>query len=170
MFPITDLTDPASRTHLASFYRHELVENVLPFRLRHGLDHHHGGIFTALDRDGSLLDTDKSIWFQGRAGWMFAILYTTCESKSEWLAASRSCVEFLRKHGHGPGGKMWFTATAVSPSRPKDRSSRDRSTFPACSGTPRARSMRLPAESGRAPDHAGRKPLSGRPTARKSLA
>lgn len=43
------------------FYRNVLLDDVVPFWLRHAIDSEHGGIFTALDRDGSLLDTDKSI-------------------------------------------------------------------------------------------------------------
>jgi N-acylglucosamine 2-epimerase len=106
-----DLTDPASRTRLAALYRDTLLGDVIPFWLRHGLDRDHGGVMTMLDRDGSVLDTDKSIWFQGRAGWMFATLYTTVEQRPEWLEAARSCVDFSRRHGHGPGGKMWFSVT-----------------------------------------------------------
>ncbi len=107
----TDLTNPASREQLATLYRSVLLDDVMPFWLRHGLDRGHGGIFTALDRDGSLLDSDKSVWFQGRAGWMFATLFNTIEPRGEWLEAARSCVEFSRKHCHSPGGKMWFTVT-----------------------------------------------------------
>ena len=53
-------------------YLHELTENILPFWLEHGLDREHGGIYTSLDRDGSLIETDKSVWFQGRALWVFS--------------------------------------------------------------------------------------------------
>jgi N-acylglucosamine 2-epimerase len=105
------LVDPEKRAALAALYRRTLLDDVLPFWLRHGLDREHGGIFTALDRDGSRLDTDKSVWFQGRAGWMFATLFHTLEPRPEWLEAARSCVEFSRKHCHSPEGKMWFTVT-----------------------------------------------------------
>ena len=99
------------RAALGAFYRRALIEDVVPFWLRHGLDREHGGILTCLDRDGSILDTDKSVWFQGRAGWMFATLWLTVEPRAEWLDAARSCVEFLRRHGQGPDGKMWFSVT-----------------------------------------------------------
>jgi N-acylglucosamine 2-epimerase len=107
----TDLTNPASRAHLASLYSDTLRKDVIPFWLKHGMDHEHGGIMTALDRAGSVLDTDKSVWFQGRAGWMFATLYNTMEQRAEWLEAARSCVEFSRRHCHSSEGKMWFTVT-----------------------------------------------------------
>jgi N-acylglucosamine 2-epimerase len=105
------LTHPDGPAQLASFYHRTLTEDVIPFWLRHGMDREHGGILTALDRDGSLLDTDKSVWFQGRAGWMFATLYNTIEPHPEWLEAARSCVEFSRRHCHTPEGKMYFTVT-----------------------------------------------------------
>ena len=92
-------------------YRDTLLQDVMPFWLRHGIDRAHGGIVTSLDRDGSVMDTDKSVWFQGRAGWMFATLYNTVEKRAEWLEAARSCAEFSRDHCHGPEGKMYFTVT-----------------------------------------------------------
>ena len=95
----------------ADFYRDELLGNVMPFWLQHGMDREHGGILTSLNRDGSVMDTDKSVWFQGRAGWMFATLYSTMEKRPEWLEAARSCVEFSRRHCHGPEGKMYYSVT-----------------------------------------------------------
>ena len=108
---MSSLNDPQYRNTLGQLYRTTLLDDVIPFWLRHGLDREHGGILTCLDRDGSVLDTDKSVWFQGRAGWMFATLYNTVERRPEWLEASRSCVEFLRRHGEAEGGKMWFSVT-----------------------------------------------------------
>lgn len=108
---IPGLDHPEGRRRLARFYRDTLLTDVVPFWLRHGLDRDHGGILTALDRDGTVLDTDKSVWFQGRAGWLFATLYHAVERRPEWLEAARSCVTFSRRHGHSPGGKMWFQVT-----------------------------------------------------------
>jgi N-acylglucosamine 2-epimerase len=107
----TYLSPPENRSKLGAFYQDTLLNNVIPFWLKHGLDREHGGVMTCLDRDGSLLDTDKSVWFQGRAGWMFATLYNTIEHRDEWLAAARSCLEFSRKHCFAPDGKMYFSVT-----------------------------------------------------------
>jgi N-acylglucosamine 2-epimerase len=103
--------DSAGRQRLTAFYRDTLLNDVIPFWLKHGLDREYGGICTALDRDGSLLDTDKCVWFQGRAGWMFSTLYNTVEQRAEWLEAARSCVEFSRRHCVAPNGKMYFIVT-----------------------------------------------------------
>jgi len=106
-----DITNDATQPELSQFYRSTLLDDVIPFWLRYGLDREHGGIFTALNRDGSLLDTDKSVWFQGRAGWMFSTLCHHFGTRSEWLEAARSCVEFSLNHCHSPEGKMWFSVT-----------------------------------------------------------
>jgi N-acylglucosamine 2-epimerase len=105
------LTTTNGCAKLASFYRDTLLGDVMPFWLRHGMDREHGGIITSLNRDGSVVDTDKSVWFQGRTGWMFATLYNTVERRAEWLEAARSCVEFSRRHCFREDGKMWFTVT-----------------------------------------------------------
>lgn len=92
-------------------YRSGLLDNLVPFWLRHGLDEKHGGLLGGLDRDGSLLDTDKQLWQQGRFGWLMATLYNTVEPKAEWLAASDSALGFLRDHGFDADGKMFYLTT-----------------------------------------------------------
>lgn len=99
------------RERLATLYRETLLGDVVPFWLRHGPDREHGGLFTCLNRDGAVIDTDKSIWFQGRAGWLFATLYNTVEARADWLELAQSCVDFLRRHGAAPDGKLYFTVT-----------------------------------------------------------
>ncbi len=116
---MTDLTSRASRVQLSALYRDTLLNDVMPFWLRHGMDPEHGGILTCLDRDGSVVDTDKSVWFQGRAAWMFATLANTqaldgdCKSpaRADCLSAARSCIEFIRTHCYAPEGKLYFTVT-----------------------------------------------------------
>ena len=82
------MAKPGGPEALGNFYKAFLLDNVIPFWLKNGLDNKNGGIFTCLNRDGSLMDSDKSVWFQGRAGWMFATLYNTVEKKPEWLKAA----------------------------------------------------------------------------------
>ncbi len=108
------MSDAKANSHpakLAAVYRTALLGDVIPFWLQHGLDREQGGIITCLDRDGSLLDTDKSVWFQGRAGWIFATLFNTVEKRADWLEAARSCIEFSRRHCFAPEGKMYFSVT-----------------------------------------------------------
>jgi N-acylglucosamine 2-epimerase len=96
----------------AKTYKDDLTENILPFWLKHGLDTVNGGFYTCLNRDGSMMDTTKSVWFQGRGGFVFAHAYNTIEQKPEWLAASKSAVEFLEKYCFDTDGRMYFEVTA----------------------------------------------------------
>ncbi|QEL17955.1 N-acylglucosamine 2-epimerase [Limnoglobus roseus] len=105
------MTTPDGRAALTAVYRDALLGDVIPFWLRHGLDRDHGGYLTALDRDGTVIDTDKSIWFQGRGAWTFATLYNTVEQNPAWLDAAKSGIEFLRRCGSAPDGKLYFTVT-----------------------------------------------------------
>ena len=56
----------------ANSYKTDITENILPFWLKNGLDTVNGGVYTCLDRDGKLMDTTKSVWFQGRFGFICA--------------------------------------------------------------------------------------------------
>lgn len=93
-------------------YERELFERTIPFWLERSLDRTHGGYFNCLDRDGRVYDTKKHVWLQGRQAWMFAKLYRDVEANSEWLAASRLGVEFLRQHGIRADGRVYFSLTA----------------------------------------------------------
>lgn len=46
----------------AESYKKDLTENIMPFWMKYGLDRENGGVYTCVDRDGSLMDTTKSVW------------------------------------------------------------------------------------------------------------
>ena len=56
-------------------YKDDLVNNIMPFWMKYGLDRQHGGVYTCVNRDGSLIDTTKSVWFQGRFAFICAFAY-----------------------------------------------------------------------------------------------
>ena len=89
-------------------YRKDFVENIMPFWMKNGLDRKHGGVYTCLDRDGTLMDTTKSVWFQGRFGFIAAYAYNNIEQNPEWLAASKSCIDFIEAHCFDTDGHMFF--------------------------------------------------------------
>lgn len=92
----------------AASYKEDFVNNIMPFWMRYGLDHKNGGVYTCLDRDGRLMDTTKSVWFQGRFGFIAAYAYNQIEQNPDWLAASRSCIDFMEKHCFDKDGRMFF--------------------------------------------------------------
>ena len=95
----------------AASYKEDFVNNIMPFWMRYGLDHKNGGVYTCLDRDGRLMDTTKSVWFQGRFGFIAAYAYNQIEQNPDWLAASRSCIDFMEKHCFDKDGRMFFEVT-----------------------------------------------------------
>ncbi len=96
---------------LAKKYESELFDNVLPFWLEHSQDRECGGDFSGLDRDGSVYDTDKFIWLQGREVWLFSMLCNKVENRPEWLKCARQGGEFLRKYGHDGNYDWYFSLT-----------------------------------------------------------
>ena len=93
---------------LGAFYRAGLLDDTLPFWLPRALDTTHGGYLTMREGDGSLLDDDKPVWFQGRFSWLLSTLHRTVEPRSEWLEAARSGVDFLRDHCFDEDDRMFF--------------------------------------------------------------
>ena len=96
---------------LAERYKGELMDNVLPFWLEKSQDKEYGGYFSCLNRDGSVYDSDKFIWLQGREVWMFAMLYNNVEKRQEWLDAAIQGAEFLKKYGHDGNYDFYFSLT-----------------------------------------------------------
>jgi N-acylglucosamine 2-epimerase len=92
----------------ANLYRRTLLENVIPFWEQHSPDREHGGYFTCLNRDGSVFDTDKFVWLQGRQVWTFSMLYNRVEARPEWLEMARHGAQFLRARALDPNGSWYF--------------------------------------------------------------
>ena len=64
-------------------YRNELLTNVMPFWMKHGWDRKNGGVYTCVDRDGKLMDSTKSGWFQTKAGYWINKDYVTVLTEDE---------------------------------------------------------------------------------------
>jgi len=91
----------------------EELDRCVNFWLNNGMDKEYGGVYTCLDREGRVFSTDKSVWMQGRCGWIFAWLCHLYGARPEWLEASKSCLDFMEKHCINPNaeGRMYFTVT-----------------------------------------------------------
>ncbi len=96
----------------AKTYRQGLIDDIMPFWLKNGLDRINGGVYTCVDRDGTVIDTTKSVWFQGRFGFTAAFAYNNIENNPEWLEASRSCIDFIEAHCFDTDGRMFFEVKA----------------------------------------------------------
>lgn len=96
----------------AESYKKDLTENIMPFWMKYGLDRENGGVYTCVNCDGSLMDTTKSVWFQGRFAFICSFAYNNVEKNQEWLDAAKSTLEFIEKHCFDEQGHMYFSVTA----------------------------------------------------------
>lgn len=96
----------------SSIYKDNLFNDVLPFWQNHSIDELNGGYFTCLDFDGTIYDSDKFIWLQGRQAWTFSMLYNQVDKNEEWLNIAKIGIDFLIKHGKDEQGNFYFSVTA----------------------------------------------------------
>lgn len=85
-------------------YHRELFDMVVPFWHAHGIDHEHGGFICALEQDGTRLNTDKLLVFQGRGLWVWSTLYERFGRAAEHLAVARATYRFCVDHMRRPDG------------------------------------------------------------------
>ncbi len=85
-------------------YRDELFDIMLPFWDKYGVDHQNGGVMHGLDYDGRLVHSDKLLWFQGRAIWVYSFLYNHFGQDPGHLATARKTRDFVLQHARQPDG------------------------------------------------------------------
>ena len=76
----------------------QLFATLLPFWDMHGIDHQYGGIMCSLGYDGTLVSTDKNLWFLGRALWVYSFLYNHFGKDRHFLEIARKTREFVFKY------------------------------------------------------------------------
>ncbi|MGC1276070.1 MAG: AGE family epimerase/isomerase [Planctomycetaceae bacterium] len=99
---------PFDLAALEKTYKAALLDDCVPFWFPRCVDEEHGGFLHCRDRDGALLDTDKSVWAQGRTAWMLLTLYNTVERRPEWLEWAEGGLRFLERHCFDADGRMFF--------------------------------------------------------------
>lgn len=105
------LTIEATRPSLRDYYRDGLIHDTLPFWFPRCIDHEHGGFLHYLDRDGTRIDSDKSVWAHGRMSWMLLRLAQTISDpglRELCIQWSQSGVDFLERHCFDSDGRMFF--------------------------------------------------------------
>ncbi len=88
---------------LADLYRRTLLDDVIPFWMRHAIDAN-GGTNTCIRDDGRIISRDRWSWSQWRALWVFSKLYNGVEARPEWLKAAEGIHRFVTGHGPLDGG------------------------------------------------------------------
>ena len=98
---------------LGEFYKDKLLNEVEPFWFPRSLDTVNGGLYHCCAADGTLVDTDKNVWAQGRMAWMLLTCYNSIEKRPEWMQYAESALKFLEEKCVDPAdGRMYFHMTA----------------------------------------------------------
>ncbi len=91
-----------------SVYKTGLLNDIMPFWMHHSIDEKYGGFMFALDRDGTIVDTDKGVWQHGRFTWTLATLYNEVEKNEAWLGQAVNGASFLENHCIDTDRRMFF--------------------------------------------------------------
>ncbi len=103
--------DKDALNRLMKVYRSGLLDDTIPFWVQHSVDRNHGGFIFSLDRDGSVVDTDKPMWIEGRFTWLLSTLYNAVERREEWLDLAKHGIDFILEHGFDEDGRVFYSVT-----------------------------------------------------------
>eukprot|EP01035_Chromulina_nebulosa_P043600 gene43600-biopygen29796 len=98
-------------TSLASWLHAHLFDHVLPFWTRHAIDDY-GGFNTCLNDRGEILSTDKWLWSQWRAVWVFSRLYNRHGRNPAHLRLAQHIADFCVRHGWLASDDGWALLVA----------------------------------------------------------
>ena len=100
-----------NREHLLRTYQELLLDGIVPFWARHGIDEEHGGVLSCMTEEGERISTDKYLWSQARWVWTCAALYNRIERRPEFLEWARATIGFLLQHGRDEEGRWVYRTT-----------------------------------------------------------
>lgn len=100
-----------NKQKLRRLYEELLLDGIVPFWTRYGLDAEQGGVLSCVTEEGRRLSTDKYIWSQARWVWVCAALYNRIEKRPEFLTWARAAIDFLLRHGRDEQGRWVFSTT-----------------------------------------------------------
>lgn len=83
---------------LKRLYKETLLDDVVPWWERHGIDSN-GGINSCIRDDGTVINRDRWNWSQWRAVWVFSKLYNSVEQRTQWLDIAQGIYRFVTAHG-----------------------------------------------------------------------
>ena len=88
-----------------------LLNNVLPFWIKHAIDHESGGLFNFIDREGRVYGSDKNVWFAGRTMYTYSLAYNELDKNPAYLDVAENMYNFLPKCELDESGRLPFIAS-----------------------------------------------------------
>ncbi len=96
---------------LKELYKTSLIDDVIPFWMKYGVDHEYGGFYNYLGRDGTVLHTDKVVRHLGRFTFLYALFYNKIEKRQGWLDLAFHGADFIDKYGFDIDGRAFYEVT-----------------------------------------------------------
>ena len=93
-------------TELRDLYRYDLFDDFIPFHDKYVIDHEYGGFIVSIDRDGTMLASDKYARYLGRGLFTYGYLYNNLDNNPKHLETLRKAVEFTLRHKPS-GDNLW---------------------------------------------------------------
>jgi N-acylglucosamine 2-epimerase len=100
------LLSRGDRQPMIAWLRGHLFEHVLPFWDTHAIDDQ-GGLFTCLGDSGAILSTDKWLWSQWRAVWVYSRIHNHLDRDSRWIKQAQNIADFCCRHGWDDRANGW---------------------------------------------------------------
>ncbi len=91
---------------MAKWLRGHLFGHVLPFWERHAVDEK-GGLLTCITDAGEVTSTEKWLWSQWRAVWVFSRIYNQLDRDPRWLQLAQHIARFAMRAGWDDAGNGW---------------------------------------------------------------
>jgi N-acylglucosamine 2-epimerase len=92
-------------------YRSLLLEGLVPFWFKYGMDWDFGGVLSCMTEEGEIISEEKYIWSQARSLWTFSALYNRVEQRPEFLRAAENSLRFLLDKGKDEQGRYVYRTT-----------------------------------------------------------
>ena len=94
-----------------TIYQNGLLNETMPFWFPRSVDETYGGFVNSLGRDGTILQTNKYVWFQGRSLWTLCNLYNSVEKNESWLDYAKKGADFIDKYCFDENQRAFFYVT-----------------------------------------------------------
>ena len=87
----------ATFDHYIEMDRTELLQYIVPFWEKYGVDKECGGFFNYIDENGQVLLTDKNVRQLGRFVLLYTRLYREIEARPYWLELALQGIAFIER-------------------------------------------------------------------------
>ena len=79
-------------------FKHELFDLTIPLWKEQGVDWEYGGYLPHIDENGSVMRTNKQLYYQGRVLWLYSYFYNNYDKDDYHLRAAKAGFDFLTKY------------------------------------------------------------------------